>query len=323
MHCPDTHNPCGYCKEKGSNILYPTYDIFNNHYYINQCNHCHAFFLAPRPTDSLLSQAYSESYYGTGDDKFTAPLIEKILDRFRAQRAELLTSYLPGTGTVLDIGCGNGRFLSFVRGKGNFTVYGVEMEGRSAQRASRMSSIHFIPGPLSEHHFPAKSLDAITLFHVFEHLTEPVQMLDIISQIIKNNGILVISLPNIDSFQSKLFKGNWFHLDPPRHLFFFTPTNLEKILNQREFELLKEIHFSIEYNPFGMQQSILNSLLKKRDVLYESLKGNREYVREYSTFNLLLQKAFHRLTFPLFIALDVIDSLLEKGATVQLVFRKT
>ena len=74
----DKLNPCGYCKEKNSKILYPTYDLFGNRYCINQCMNCNAIFLSPRPTKEQLAIAYDDSYYGEGSDKFNK-LIETFL----------------------------------------------------------------------------------------------------------------------------------------------------------------------------------------------------------------------------------------------------
>lgn len=314
---------CGFCKEKDSTYLYLTYDIFGNNYSIHRCNKCRAYFLAPPPTPEQLAMAYDESYYGSGDEKFKEGIIEKLLDYFRTKRAEKLCSHIPKRGSVLDIGCGNGRFLGFVKSlRKDVEIYGTEMEGNSASRAAKIPSIHLKTGTLREGDFAAESMDAVTLFHVFEHLTEPQQTLDTISRIVKKNGVLVMSFPNIDSFQSHIFKGKWLHLDPPRHIFFFSPKDFKQQMNCYGFTTISEKHFSMEYNPFGMQQSLLNCLFSKREVLYESLKGNKEYIKEFSSLNLLLQNIFFKVSAPAFIALDAVDALFRKGATVEFVLRK-
>ena len=71
-----------------------------------------------------------------------------------------------------------------------------------------------------------------------------------------------------------------------------------------------------------MAQSLLNRWLPKREVLYEALKGNKEYTKEYSATNIKLQDLFFKLGMPLFMSLDVIDSIMKKGATVEYVMRK-
>lgn len=313
---------CTYCKGQNSITLYPTCDIFGDNYFINKCHNCSAFFLSPIPTSEQLARAYDDSYYGAGQEKFQERFIEKMLDYFRKQRAKTIANHLGKRGRVLDIGCGNGKFLSFVKKQGDFEIFGVELEGVSAQRAEKISGIHLKQGVLERNDFTSQSFDAITLFHVFEHLTEPKETIEVIYEILKKDGILMLSFPNIDSFQSRVFRGKWLHLDPPRHLFFFSPSDFKKEMEKFNFEILREKHFNIEYNFFGFQQSLLNCIFKKREILYESLKGNKDYVKEFSKANLLLQNLFFKLSSPAFIISDILESLLRKGATVEFVMRK-
>jgi 2-polyprenyl-3-methyl-5-hydroxy-6-metoxy-1,4-benzoquinol methylase len=313
--------PCTYCKSTDNTQLYPTNDVFGHHYHINCCNDCNAYFLTKPPDSERLAQAYDDSYYGEGDDKFDGT-IEKVLDYFRRKRAKKVHRFVKGKGKVLDVGCGNGRFLQFLGDMGDYNLNGVEMEGGSADRAAKVPGLQLKKGTLLPGDFDVESLDAITMFHVFEHLTEPAETLKTMTSILKKGGMLMISFPNIDSWQAKRFKGNWLHLDPPRHISFYSPKRFKEIVNELGYEVVREKHFSTEYNPFGYQQSLLNNWLGKREVLYEHLKGNKDYVREYSKFNLVMQKAFYMGTFPFFICADLIASAFSKSATVEFILRK-
>ena len=295
--------------------------MYGDRFHVNQCVQCQAIYLHPRPTAAQLDRAYSESYYGEQDDKFS-PFIEKILDYFRGKRARLIKKYVAAPAKVLDIGCGNGRFLQYLLKEGNYETYGVELAGKAAERAAAIPQIHLKKGRLEHGDFEAESLDAVTLFHVFEHLDEPIKTLEIASNILKKDGILVMSFPNIDSLQSNMFKGKWLHLDPPRHLFFFKPRDFVTEMKNYGFELVQETHFCIEQNPFGMQQSLLNKMTKKREVLYEYLKGNEAYVNGHSKLNLFAQRSFFTLSYPLFVISDALESAFGKGATVEFVFKK-
>ena len=146
--------------------------------------------------------------------------------------------------------------------------------------------------------------------------------LEIISRIIKPGGYVVMAFPNIDSFQSRLFKGNWFHLDPPRHLFFFSRKDFVHHMAEYGLSKIKEKHFSLEYNPYGWQQSILNKVFGKRDILYEHLKNNKIYVKDYSPLDLAVQKLWLTLSIPLFVGQDVFDSIFRKGGTVEFILQK-
>jgi len=319
---PDEKDICVFCKKSDSKFLYTTYDIFDSEYAIHKCNSCKAYFITAFPDKDILKKVYDQTYYGEQDEKFSSPAIEKILDLFRKSRAHRLSGYLKNNEKVLDIGCGNGRFLLYLLKFGNYQLYGTELVGKAAKRASRIPEINLKTGFLEKDDFKPKTFGVVTLFHVFEHLSEPKETLEIISEIIKKNGVLIISFPNIVSYQSKLFKGKWLHLDPPRHLFFFAPYDFISLMKEFGFQLIKQQTFSFEQNPYGMIQSILNCLCRKREVLFERLKGNSDYASEYSPLNIFFQKVFFVLSYPFFMVSDIFVSIIKKGATVEFTFRK-
>ena len=313
---------CVFCSSQKNRDDYMTDDIHANSYHIKSCLDCNSYFLHPLPSPELLEEAYDESYYGEGDDKFGEGWIEKIIDYFRRKRAKLISKKINSKGKVLDIGCGNGRFLQFIKEKGDFDIYGLEMPGGSAERAKRVNGLQLKLGALEKNDYAKNQFDAVTMFHVFEHLIEPNKYLNIIDDILKPGGVLAVSFPNIASNQSRIFKGKWFHMDAPRHLFFFSSKDFKNIMKKRGYVLENEKHFSLEYNTFGFQQSLLNKVLKKREVLYETLKGNKVYGKEYGGTNIFMQQLFFKISAPIFICSDLVASVFSRGATVEFVFRK-
>lgn len=299
--------------------LYPTYSISGDGFRISRCLNCGAIFLGPKPTKKQLEQAYNDSYYGQGKSKFNGG-IEKVLVFFRFSRARQVCRYVKAPAKVLDIGCGNGEFLAYLIKRG-FQGYGVELPGKAAERAEQVKGLNLKIGQLSKEDFDEDFFDVVCMWHVFEHLTEPKATLQIIRKILKPGGYLMMSLPNIGSVQSRLFRGKWLHLDPPKHLFFLERSDLILEMNQLDFKLIKQKHFSLEQNVFGMQQSLLNCILKKREVLFEALKGNDDYVKEYSRCSIVLQKLFYIGSFPIFALLAFIEAILRKGGTMELIFR--
>ncbi|MHC4865117.1 MAG: class I SAM-dependent methyltransferase [Planctomycetota bacterium] len=315
----DNSSTCGYCGESRSLKLYPTRSIAGDRFGLNRCLSCRAVFLSPQPTEEQLARAYDDTYYGPGETKFTAP-IEKALDHFRWARARRVRSYIAPQAKVLDVGCGNGRFLGYLIKRG-FGAYGTELPGRAAERAAQIPQLNLKVGPLEDAGFTEGFFDAICMWHVFEHLTAPKETLEIVRNILKPEGYLFMSLPNIDSLQSRLFKGRWLHLDPPKHPFLLGPKDLTAQMKLLGFSLMKIRHFSLEQNPFGFQQSILNCLLSKREVLYEALKGNTAYTHDYSAFSIIMQNVFCLAGFPIFALLAAVEAVLRKGGTIELVFR--
>ena len=312
---------CIFCGATDNKTLYPLADMWGNAYQLRFCNACHAYFLDPLPTAEMLSKAYDDSYYGSGDKKFRAP-VEYVLNHFRFHRAGRFARLLKANENVLDIGCGAGDFLLALGKHGKFKLYGTELQGKQSQRLALQKNIHVKTGLIGKEDYPSSSFSLITLFHVFEHIRNPGQMLENIDYLIRSGGHVVFSFPNIVSFQSRLFKGSWLHLDPPRHLFFFAPDDFIRIMQQRGYQLVSESYFSLEQNPFGMIQSLLNLMLKKREVLFEHFKGNNDYTREYSGFNMVLQKVFCAALSPLAVLFEMVSGIFRKGATVELVFRK-
>jgi len=218
-----------------------------------------------------LAQAYEEVYYGAGGQKFS-PKIERLVTFFRGRRSARVARLVPPGGAILDVGCGNGEFLDNLIKRG-YRCQGVEIPGKAAQRAAAVPGLSLKIGPLREGDFAPDSFDMVTLWHVFEHLLAPVHVLRTVAAILKPNGYLILSLPNIESWQGRLFKGRWFHLEPPRHLFFLGPRELNASMHQLGFQKVASSYMSWEQNPFRIQQSLLNMIFRERDVLYAGLKG--------------------------------------------------
>jgi SAM-dependent methyltransferase len=170
---------------------------------------------------------------------------------------------------------------------------------------------------LSAGDFPDETFDLVTLFHVFEHLSNPKDTMLLVRKVMKPDGRLVMSFPNIGSTQGMIFKGEWLHLDPPRHLFLFPRKAFINAMRELGFDVVAERHFSIEQNPYGFLQSVLNCILSERDVLYERLKGNKSYAKGQGAMSIALQKVAAAVLFPIGILLDCIDSLFNRGATVE------
>lgn len=311
---------CTYCRVTNSVGLYKTSSIFGDEFSLDNCLNCGAVFLNPRPTDEQLGQAYDDSYYGKGDSKFCST-VEKVLDIFRGARVRRVYGYLKPGGRILDVGCGSGGFLKKLSERG-YEAFGTELEGQAARRAMQVEGIKVKTGSLREADFDKDFFDAICMWHVFEHLSEPKKAMEIISRILKPGGYLFLSMPNIESIQSGLFRGNWLHLDPPRHLFFLAPERLVSVMKDFGFSVSRKSFFSLEQNVFGFQQSILNCILKKRDVLFEVLKGNKGYAQDYSRISIVLQKLFWLLTFPLFALVAGLEAILNKGGTMEFVFQR-
>ena len=316
----DTAISCPFC---GGHSNFPTFKSASSsdrERRWQRCSICGAEFPDPFPTTEELASAYSPDYYGALAQKFLWQ-IEWIISRFRNRRAKFIHSLRPDGGRILDIGCGNGDFLWRCKNFG-FEVFGTELPGVAADRARARLNNSIFSGNLPAAQYPDQYFDLIVIWHVFEHLTEPRSYLAEIGRISKPGCLLVLAIPNIDSLQSRLFRGNWFHLDPPRHLVFMPPDRLEAALAAFGFKVQSLSHFSLEQNIFGWIQSVFNCFYSERDFFYEHLKGySRSNPREMTAA--IFQAILAVGLTPAAAILSLFESAAQRGGTFAGVYQKS
>lgn len=142
-------------------------------------------------------------------------------------------------GKILDIGCGSGETL-FLLKKLGWNVYGLDIDKEAIKNAQKNKLLSVQFGTYKNLKiYPDNFFDAIRLYHVIEHINDPVLCLQLIFKKIKVNGELLIGTPNTQSFMANIFKSYWYNLDTPRHLFLFSPQNLRVILEKNGFKVIK------------------------------------------------------------------------------------
>jgi SAM-dependent methyltransferase len=137
-------------------------------------------------------------------------------------------------GRLLDVGCGNGQFLSEMRDLG-WKVTGLDPDERAVRLAREGRGIEAYQGTLGEMKFPEQSFDVITLVHVIEHAHDPVGTLRECYRVLRVNGRLVLRTPNVASLGHRIFGADWRGLEVPRHLHLFTPRTLLTCAQQAGF----------------------------------------------------------------------------------------
>ncbi len=124
-------------------------------------------------------------------------------------------------GKLLDVGCGSGRFLAWMKDLG-WEVMGTKPDSEAVKVAREKFHIDVHHGTLEEARFPDESADVITLIHVIEHLSDPVNTLKECKRVLKNNGRIIVLTPNVNSLTHKVFEKAWIPLEPPRHFHLFS-----------------------------------------------------------------------------------------------------
>jgi 2-polyprenyl-3-methyl-5-hydroxy-6-metoxy-1,4-benzoquinol methylase len=212
------------------------------------CDRCGAIYLSDPPED--LGPYYPEEYYvlPTGDG------LERAA---RAERYKLdLLGPLAGGGRLVEIGPGPGTFALAARRSG-YDVTGIEMDARSCEHLRAAIGVEAVQSDS-----PAQALRAlppsrvIALWHVLEHLPDPWETLDAAAANLEPGGVLAVAVPNPKSFQFRMTRARWPHVDAPRHLFLIPAALLEERARVAGLELVRltaRDRGGIYWNRFGWQ----------------------------------------------------------------------
>ncbi len=317
-HAAPVTTRCPLC---GSGGARPLFAVDGCPWRVVSCPGCALARLDPPPSEDELAPFYPDAYYGDPGQKFH-PFIERLVRFVSARHVRFLSRKVPAGGRVLDVGCGRGVLLSALADRG-FEVHGVERSAAAASGADPRARIRIAPD-LAAAAYPAGGFDAIFVWHVLEHLCEPVRAVDEMRRILRPGGRLVVAVPNFSSLQARWAGPAWFHLDLPRHVFQFPMPALRRLLDQAGFVRESEHHFSLRQNPFGWIQSSLNRRPDlPRNGLYTLL--HRRSRGEPPAFDAATRRRLvvaGLLRAPAAIALTFVEAALRSGGTVHVVARK-
>ncbi len=230
---------------------------------IHRCMHCQLMFTQPLPRSEEIGRYYPARYRGNRH-AFTGKMRTAL-------RAKALEQCFPAgfRGKLLDIGCGDGSFAIEMKSRG-WDVSATEIDPDAVDRLSNQG-IHAKLSPDAAADGFDQKFDAITCWHVLEHVEHPRQTIEWARSHLADGGVFQASVPNAGCMQAKLFSRHWFHLDVPRHRQHFTPRTLRAMLEAEEFHIDKQTNFAWEYDLFGVIQSALNLICGKPNVLFDKL----------------------------------------------------
>ncbi len=192
-------------------------------YNLLRCSFCWSVWLANPPRPEEMGFHYSEDYHKAivvGAEHTGAK---------RWQRHRTIIARYKQRGTILDIGCSSGSFLASMN-NAQWKVYGIEMDGLTAEKARLNSGAEVFVGDVMDAPFQTNSFDVITCFDVLEHMYQPREFLARVLYWLRPGGIFFAKLPNIDSWEAKLFGTYWYGLELPRHLYHFSPRSIRHLV---------------------------------------------------------------------------------------------
>ncbi len=171
-------------------------------------------------------------HYPKPDKHILTVLARKAVAFAAARHISVKVPYMEN-GRILDVGCGSGKFLRWLKDHG-WDVYGVELSGKAAQNAAK-SGLDVFCGELPDAGFPPHYFDVILINQVLEHVHDPMAMLKEANRLLKDGGKLIVGVPNVASYESRIFGKYWSPLDIPRHLYHFSFPVLKAMLHEAGF----------------------------------------------------------------------------------------
>jgi len=234
------HTSCPVCGSDKINPILTVKDhsVSKEEFVIWQCSNCNLRFTQDVPDEESIGKYYQSSDYisHTNTDK---GLINKIYQRVRKitlnQKADLIIGETLKQGKILDIGAGIGAFLNTMKARG-WEVIGIEPDEGARQQAKNLFGLDLNETNVLEQ-LPANSFDAITLWHVLEHVHQLHSYVQRLKDLLKPNGKLFIAVPNYESGDSSIYKLYWAAYDVPRHLYHFTPKSIQVLMHQHGLKI--------------------------------------------------------------------------------------
>jgi len=311
---------CNLCGKDDWKLLYKAGDkiwLIGGDFNLVRCNYCGLVYVNPRPTAQEIKQFYPDRYFSRvfGTIKFTDET-RRNMERVFENRYAPFSRYKK-IGKILEIGCGDGHFLRFLKDKG-WQVFGVEPSTFAAKYAGDVLGLNIFTGSIDDFAYTDKSFDVICMFEVLEHLHDPYSSLVKLKSLLKDDGILVITVPNFSSFLRIFFGKSWHIIDLPRHLYHFTGRTIGDLLKKGGYKSLKLVNVSnINYaNPaWGYSESIRfwlrdhNLYPSREKAIKYILSHNRDFdfiLNLKPLWKIMLHKAEFLLFYPLARVMDKI-----------------
>jgi 2-polyprenyl-3-methyl-5-hydroxy-6-metoxy-1,4-benzoquinol methylase len=290
---------CAICGTTHSRELYTAQDRLRNSaqaFVIAECPGCSVVRTLPALSSEELATYYPQDYWAESDE----PSIDWIKSSQR-EKTDFLTSCGLMEGRILDVGCGAGFFLRALD-PNKWERWGVEPGRNAASAATRaIGEDRLSCGDLLGASFESAKFDVVTLWSSLEHTSDPPAEVREVRRILKPGGTLIVQVPNIASYQARIFRGDWFALDAPRHRYHFSETTLKRVLVESALQPYRVTFRSRSHNSHSLRQSLKTRLLKIRP----RAAG----------------KGVFLLTIPFIKPCDSLLSLFSTGATITLAAR--
>ncbi len=273
---------CIVCNGKKFKIISPRVRDSNKHKIV-KCQKCQLLQLFPTPSIKEDKEFYDEDRQSKniGEPQDLKVIRKKSLADTK-RRTELISKEVLKGKKVLDIGSGYGFFLKEMENL-RYDVTGIEISKEKRLISAKITDAKVLDVNLYHNEAGLSKFDCITLFHVLEHLYDPILFLKIIKKHLNKNGKLIIEVPNVDDLLLTVSKNYRDFYWQRAHLSYFNATTLKKVVQKAGFSIIRSLYthrYSIDN---FMNWFILGKPQIERPVFQTkgSYKWLEDYYKEY------------------------------------------
>ncbi|HVG11749.1 MAG TPA: class I SAM-dependent methyltransferase [Flavisolibacter sp.] len=236
------YSSCPVCGSKEINPLLTVkdYTVSKEEFVIWHCIRCTLRFTQDVPNEASIGRYYnSENYISHSDtDKGLINRIYKQVRKKTLQQKAVLMGESTGKakGRLLDVGCGTGAFLGTMKDH-SWEVQGLEPDPDARALAQKLYNVP-VEAPDQLFNLQAGAFDAITLWHVLEHVHQLHEYIAQLKKLLAPGGKIFIAVPNYTSLDADIYRLHWAAYDVPRHLYHFTPASIQVLVEAHGLKLV-------------------------------------------------------------------------------------
>ena len=252
------NDTCILCGSKKRRLIYS-----QDQYSVYKCEDCSLGTLNPQPGEAELTALYQQEYFQSHYNNELVPGSREMEKRLLQEKHRLrFFRKYKNKGKVLDIGCGRGYFLLACREHG-YQVEGIDISADVANYVRSNLKIDVHVGKVSNIMLPEKTFDVITLWHSLEHTDDPNIYIHNARKWLKDEGVLVIDVPNYAGYDAIKTWDNWQGWSIPYHFYHFTKDSLAFLLHRHGLTIISKKDYLSEYVKQKLQDTYFPSFIAR------------------------------------------------------------
>ena len=288
---------CNICKVRDDEFLFHAPER------IVRCKRCGLIYCNPRLDAASLKKIYAKEYFVIDDRnpsidyKNYANYIgeEAVITRSMLKRVKKVELFAEKRERLLDIGCAAGFSLIAAQMRG-WEATGIEYSEFCVNYAqARGLTVHH--GTLHDYPGKEQSIDAITMWDYLEHSPDPLGDLQVCYSLLRKGGIVLLSIPNVDSWSYRLLGKKWIGFKNIEHLYFFSRDTMDQLARSAGLAMEASFYhgkyvslsFFLSRIQYYVRTRTLHRLVEKI-AAHERTRHISFYFNPYDILNVVLRK---------------------------------